>query len=173
VTCVSWSDAKAFCDWLTSEERISYALPTEAQWEFACRAGSMGQWSLGDGDGNDAERLEQFAWLNEPNGSHPVAQKQANAFGLFDLHGNVWEWCADWFAPDFYSTGPSEDPLGGTNGGMYAVRVLRGGSHNFPANRARSAHRNKDAATAPAFNRGFRVVIVGDLDALKKSAAGR
>jgi formylglycine-generating enzyme required for sulfatase activity len=108
VVCVSWNDAKAFCDWLSKKEGKTYTLPTEAQWEYACRAGSKTKFYFGDGE----QELAQYAWhhANAERKTHPVGQLKPNAWGLYDMHGNVWQWTADWFAADYYQKSPKEDP---------------------------------------------------------------
>ena len=104
---VSWNDATAFCQWLSQKEGINYRLATEAEWEFACRAGSQARY----GPGDDPNELRQYGWfLGNGYRTHPVGQKQPNAFGLYDLHGNVFEWCSDIAAP--YKDGPVIDPAG-------------------------------------------------------------
>src|SRR5206468_1604460 len=91
---VSWHDAVAFCQWLSRKEGKTYRLPTEAEWEWACRAGCLGRYHFGD----DSRRLGEYAWFadNSNNRSQPVGQKKPNAWGLFDMHGNLAEYCADW-----------------------------------------------------------------------------
>lgn len=93
VTNVSWYEAKEFCRRLSEKTGDVYRLPTEAEWEYACRAGSQRQWCFG----NDEKKLEEYAWYykNSDNTIHPVAQKKPNTWGLYDMHGNVWEWCED------------------------------------------------------------------------------
>jgi formylglycine-generating enzyme required for sulfatase activity len=133
---VSWHDAVEFCRRLSQKEGKEYRLPTEAEWEYACRAGSTTGWCFGD---NESE-LGQYAWYsgNSGRGTHPVGQKKPNAWGLYDMHGNVWEWCADWYGKDYYRTSPLDDPKGPDSGGD---RVLRGGSWVSNARSARSASR--------------------------------
>ncbi len=100
VVGISWDDARAYCAWLSDQTSERYALPSEAQWEYACRAGTATRWYCGD----TAAGLADYAWCSENAGGrlHPIGQKRANAWGLYDMHGNVWEWCADWYASDYY-----------------------------------------------------------------------
>jgi len=154
---VSWDDAMEFCRKLTERERAAgrlpdgyaYTLPTEAQWEYACRAGTSGPYS---GDGN----LDDMGWHSENSGNttHPVAQKQANAWGFYDMHGNVWEWCRDWFGN--YPGGSISDPTGPALG---AVRVVRGGSCSVPARFCRSAFRRKIEPGNREDHLGFRLAL--------------
>ncbi len=121
---VSWKDAQRFLEKLNQKEQKGrYRLPTEAEWEYACRAGSATKYSFG----NDEGRLGEYAWYDKNSGgkTHPVGQKKPNAWGLYDMHGNVWEWCSDWYDKDYYRNSPSRNPKGPTNG---RYRVLRGGS---------------------------------------------
>jgi len=100
VVGVSWHDALAYCEWLSEQTGERYRLPTEAEWEYACRAGTETRWSCGD-----AERdLNKHAWYSANAGStlHPVAKKRPSPWDLYDMHGNVWEWCADWYGNDYY-----------------------------------------------------------------------
>lgn len=121
VVQVSWNDATAFCRWLSGRENRPYRLPTEAEWEYACRAGSTTRWCMGD----DQASLGLFAWVRDQDGytTHPIGRKQPNAFGLYDMHGNVWEWCLDGYGP--YPAGPVLDPLVAP---ADRQRVLRGGA---------------------------------------------
>ncbi len=147
VTRVTWHDAKAFCD------HFGFELPTEAQWEYAARAGSGAAYSFGD----DASVLGRYGWYGENSGdqAHPVGTREANAWGVHDMHGNVWEWVADVYGP--YSAEPQTDPTGPpeTPG---ASRVLRGGAFADEPGLLRSACRIWAAPVAsfPAF--GFRCV---------------
>ncbi len=171
VVLVSWNDAEAFCRWLSEREGVTYRLPTEAEWEYACRGGTSTAYWSGDapatlaGVANVADRsLARVMPLEDaPAGfddghafTAPVGSFAPNALGLYDMHGNVWEWCADWYDPDFYDRSPIEDPAGPAAGDF---RVIRGGGWlNGPA-RNRSAQR---IYFAPSFRycllSGFRVV---------------
>ena len=146
---VSWNDAVAFCERLSQlpEEKAagrSYRLPSEAEWEYACRAGSPDEYAFG----NDTRLLGEYAWYSGNSGidSHPVGQKKPNAWGLYDMHGNAWEWCADWY--ERYSGRPAIDPTGPSDG---TDRVYRGGSVGYSATYSRSANRT---ATSPSW-KGF------------------
>jgi len=148
VTCVSWNDVRKFINWINRKEGKSYKLPTEAEWEYACRAGSMTAFANGDISelkcGYDSN-LNAMGWYcyNANKRTHPVAQKNANAWGLYDMHGNVWEWCQDsceWkngIVTDTYRDG-IVDPL--NTSGSY--RVIRGGSWYSYASYCRSANRS-------------------------------
>ena len=152
---VSWNDAVSFCKKLTASEagRIpdgyEYRLPTEAEWEYASRAGSAGPYG---GSG----RLEDMGWYdaNSMKTTHPVGQKQQNAWGLFDMHGNVSEWCQDWSADD--PAGAVADPAGPVTGEW---RVFRGGSWSDIADHCRSALRNSSDPSLRGGDRGFRVAL--------------
>ena len=136
VVYVSWEDAAAFCQWLTSKEGETYRLPTEAEWEFACRAGSTTRFHFGDDD----TQLDRYAWYRNNRGgsTKPVGQKLANGFGLFDVHGNVGEWCSDWCETDYYRSSPPDDPRGPSSG---TRRIVRGGTWNSLGPVTRSADR--------------------------------
>ena len=129
---VTWDDADEFCRTLGRREDRTYRLPTEAEWEYACRAGTVTTFSFGDSDSALAEHawFEKNVWLVGLERAQPVRGKRPNAFGLYDMHGNVWEWCHDWYDPHDYASGPSTDPAGPATG---AKRVIRGGSwFNYP-----------------------------------------
>jgi formylglycine-generating enzyme required for sulfatase activity/tetratricopeptide (TPR) repeat protein len=150
---VSWNDAREFCAKLSEKTRRNYSLPTEAQWEFACRAGSKGRFCFGDSD----QLLEHYAWYdkNSENKTHPVGQKRPNQWGVFDMHGNVWEWCHDWYGE--YREGEFRNPEGPENG---EYRLLRGGSWVSESRRCRSACRYYGEPDHRYRNIGFRVVLV-------------
>jgi formylglycine-generating enzyme required for sulfatase activity len=154
VVCVSWMDAKAFCTWLGQKTGKTCRLPTEAQWEYACRAGSTGKWCFGDNEGG----LTEYAWYegNSNDRTHPVGRKNPNSWGLYDMHGNVWEWCEDWYAGEYYRHSPREDPTGPAIG---RDRVLRGGTWCGESDECRSAYRDGYAPTETFADTGFRVVI--------------
>ncbi len=149
VVNVSWNDAVAFCEWLMEKEGVTYRLPTEAQWEFSCRAGSLERFSFGD----EESLLEGYAWYANKGGrnTHPVGQKQSNAFRLFDLHGNVWEWCHDRHGP--YVAASMIDPLGHDTG---FSRLLRGGSFLVRTSYVRSAFRLSNQPAIRGYSNGFR-----------------
>jgi formylglycine-generating enzyme required for sulfatase activity len=134
VESVSWDDAMEFCRKFTESERQAgrlpagwkYTLPTEAQWEYACRAGTTTRFNVGD----TISTKDANIWISskEPNPLYrttSVGSYKPNAWGLYDMHGNVWQWCADWYDKDYYDNSPAKDPSGPANG---ADRVLRGGS---------------------------------------------
>ena len=152
VETVSWVDAKDFIQRLNGmNDGYTYRLPTEAEWEYACRAGTTGDYA---GD------LKEMAWSSENsgNGLHAVGQKQPNAWGLADMHGNVWEWCEDWYH-ETYNGAPTDGSAWLSGGGSY--KVIRGGSWNDPATFLRSSDRRfKNAMTPVTHLSGFRVVAI-------------
>jgi formylglycine-generating enzyme required for sulfatase activity len=131
------------------------SLPTEAQWEYACRAGTKTAFGFGDDDTD----LRDYAWYAANSGgkTHPVGQKKPNAWGLYDMHGNVWEWCSDWWA-DSYANAGTRDPEGPDSG---ICRVLRGGSWLYSPWYCRSAGRIRYDPGLRDDGSGFRVVSVG------------
>lgn len=145
VESITWAEAVAFCDALSNlpDERRAgrkYRLPTDAEWEYACRAGSSTIWQFGD----DLTDLPDYAWFGRAavgHRPHPVGQKRPNRWGLFDMHGNVWEWCADIDMTDEHA------------------RIIRGGSWFSPAANTRSATRRDDPATVKDPDTGFRVLL--------------
>jgi formylglycine-generating enzyme len=153
-TCVSWEHAVAFCEKLSTKEGKTYRLPTEAEWEYACRAGTETTWSFG----NDEKLLDDYAWYRWGEGKGLLKQvglKKPNAFGLYDMHGNVFEWCSDYYGEDYYQQSPEKDPQGPTQG---SSRVLRGGSWYDLTRLTRSADRSWDVADYRNGSYGFRLV---------------
>ena len=149
VVGVSWDEASAYCAW------AGLQLPTEAQWEYACRAGTTTRYYGGD----DEADLDRAAWFggNSEGRLHDVAGKEPNAFGLHDMHGNVWEWCADRWVGGGYDAAQWEPADGvGTRTGDYMLRVLRGGSFGSYARLARSAVRYGDECVGRNRFVGFR-----------------
>ena len=142
VDSVSWEEAVEFCQRLSAlpEEKKAgrvYRLPTEAEWEYGCRAGSKAAY----GYGNNPDSLGDCAWYdkNSANKTHAIGIKKPNAWGLHDMHGNVWEWCSDWYGDDYYAKSPKDDPKGPLSG---SDRVFRGGGWYTPAVICRSAYRS-------------------------------
>jgi formylglycine-generating enzyme required for sulfatase activity len=140
---VSWNDAKAYC------EKVGKRLPTEAEWEYAARAGSTTKYSWGDSMNGD------YAWYydNANSKTHPVGQKRPNAGGMYDMIGNVWEWCADWYDEKYFLSSPASNPQGPATG---SCRVLRGGSWYGSDVIMRSANRLKGVPDNRLNRYGFR-----------------
>jgi formylglycine-generating enzyme required for sulfatase activity len=169
---VSWFGAVAFCNKLSEPEGRKpfyhiagdevtvvggngYRLPTEAEWEYACRAESEGLFPFGD----NRQKLGEHAWYdkNSEAKTHPVGQKSPNAWGLCDMLGNVWEWCADWYDAKYYASSPAADPPGAA-GASY--RVFRGGSWDRNARFCRPAYRSRGTPDCWRDDLGFRVAAV-------------
>jgi formylglycine-generating enzyme required for sulfatase activity len=149
---VRWSDAVRYCNersrrdglepaydlktWKCRFEANGYRLPTEAEWEYAARAGTTTVYSFGESD----VELGRHAWFQANSGGkpHPVRQRKPNAWGLYDMHGNVWEWCNDFYKPDYYLESPAKDPKGPDSGDK---KVVRGGCWNSTPDACRSAYR--------------------------------
>ena len=152
---VSWDDVQEFIKKVNGRAGASggYRLPTESEREYACRAGT--QTAFWNGDCTEPEgkdrHLDQVGWYNKNSGgkTHPVGQKPANPWGLYDMHGNVWEWCQDWYGS--YPNGSVTDPVGPSTG---SYRVMRGGSWSFNARYCRSAYRYY-------YSPGIRFISVG------------
>jgi formylglycine-generating enzyme len=173
-----WTDAVRYCNrcselegltpcydldtWECNSAANGYRLPTEAEWEYACRAGSTGKYCFGEAEAE----LPQYAWFkpHSQGKPRPVGKKQPNRWGLYDMHGNVWQWCNDWYGENYYKESPAENPHGPATGKM---RVLRGGAWDCTADKCRSAHRHKEFpvysdACFGADSYGFRRARQGD-----------
>jgi formylglycine-generating enzyme required for sulfatase activity len=184
---ISWNDAFAFCDWLSKKEHKKYRLPTEAEWEYACRAGTSTRYSCG----NDPEQLIGFANVTDADRAalfpgktvdiydksgkktgqkmlypalkghdgyawtSPVGSFRPNNFGVYDMHGNSWEWCSDWFSEDYYRESPVDDPVGPATG---TVRVSRGGAFDNSPFTVRCARRDGGTPESRDCHDGLRVV---------------
>jgi formylglycine-generating enzyme required for sulfatase activity len=174
VVNVSWNDAKKFCSWLSTKEHKPYNLPTEAEWEYACRAGTTTRFY----GGNSEETLEKTAniadaskrrkvqdgtlpekWDDGYPFTAPVGKFAANPFGLQDMDGNVCEWCQDRFGEHYYANSDKQDPQGPSTG---FARILRGGSFDHYARHCGAASRSWDAPVGRFHNRGFRVRLCLD-----------
>jgi len=165
VETVSWYDAVEFCKKFSSKYGVEVRLPTEAEWEYACRAGSTTRYYWGDSD--EYEVVDQYAVYDKNSydngenhkdyGPHVAGSKKPNSWGLYDMSGNVWEWCADWYVKDYYGKSPSRNPQGPSSGGL---RVVRGGSWDRDDGFVRSAGRNWYRPDLRTYGDcGFRVVF--------------
>lgn len=172
VVCVSWSDATAFCQWMSAQTGQVCRLPTEAEWEYACRSGNSTRYSTGDGPDSlqgyanfrDASYLAlqpdataAAPWSDGAQRTAAVGSYRANAWGLHDMHGNVGEWCADWFDADYYRSSPSLDPSGPRRAASW--HSVRGGSWFNAAFSCRCSGRHDGIPTAASTTNGFRVLV--------------
>ena len=150
---VSWSDAINYCDWLSEKLDQNITLPTEAQWEFAARGGNQSEGYKYAG----GRSMATAGWYSDNSGAktHKVATKKANELGLYDMSGNVWEWCIDWYDSGYYANSPSKNPKNTTRADY---RVLRGGGWNFSASFCRVADRIDYKPDFRSNYGGFRVV---------------
>lgn len=159
---VSWNDAQDFIARLNQlEGGLHYRLPTEAEWEYAARAGSTSVYFFG----NNAKELARYAWFGEDfdtGATHAVGQKEPNAWGIFDMYGNVWEWAQDWYSERYYAKSPSKDSGGPATQINGAGHVVRGGSWHASGNGWRSAARRQYPADYRGISVGFRLVRVAD-----------
>jgi formylglycine-generating enzyme required for sulfatase activity len=170
VVCVSWNAAAAFCRWLSHREGKKYRLPTEAEWEYACRAGTTTRYWCGDdpeglaqvGNVADSSAKAKFNWdwecrISASDGyvfTSPVGSFRPNPFGLYDMHGNAAQWCADWYGATYYHASPKDDPKGRDSG---SNRVFRGGSWRSKPYYAQSAYRSTGKPDYASDSTGFRV----------------
>lgn len=155
VVCLTWNDATAFVAWMNAAHPLPglrYALPTEAQWEFACRAGRVTTFFWGD----DERRLRDYGWYrsNSRTRTHTVDSKVPNPWGLYHILGMAWEWCADWYGP--LAAAPTSDPTGAADG---TLRVLRGGSWHTMPRYCRCADRSYDDHDDADSHTGFRLAL--------------
>lgn len=153
VDSVSWKDCQEFLEKLEDLTGYQFSLPTEAQWEYSCRAGTTAKWFFGD----DSDELSTYAWVGEDvTSTMPVGQKEPNPWGLYDMYGNVQEWCQDWYENP-YSTTETVDPTGPDSG---ASKVIRGGGWGDTEEMIRSAYRNANGEEEQNDGTGFRCVLV-------------
>jgi formylglycine-generating enzyme required for sulfatase activity len=170
---ISWNGAVEFCNklsslagrepcydletWNCDFSKNGFRLPTEAEWEYACRAGTVTAYFTG----NERDGLSEVAWFGQKTEGYEqrlVGLKKANSFGLYDMHGNVWEWCNDWYLPGYYTVSPNNNPPGPDNSGPGQLRVNRGGSRSSGPLACRSATRRGNPPSARNSTIGFRIV---------------
>ena len=164
ITNVAWNDANNFCERLCKITHHKFCLPTEAQWEYACRAGAENE--------DNADNLSSSAWYqgNSRNEMHDIKTKQPNAWGLYDMQGNVWEWCSDFYEKDYYSaSGTVEDPEGPANG---TERILRGGSYGSKADNCQPGYRFRQSPDYEGKDIGFRVILIPDDESVLEDLRG-
>jgi sulfatase modifying factor 1 len=153
VIYVSWNDAVAFCKWLSKKTGMYFRLPTEAEWEYAAQGGNKSNGYKYSGSNN----VYDVAWFNGNSGNitHAVGTKSPNELGVYDMSGNVWEWCHDWYSNNYYNKSPEYNPQGPSRGKYH---VLRGGSWYDNASFCRSTNRYRNYPYNPVNNIGFRIV---------------
>lgn len=174
VVNVSWNDAMEFCRWLSRENGQSYRLPTEAEWEYACRAGTATRYSHGDDPEGSAKvanvadvafetQFPELKGMIKASDGHaytsPAGSFLPNSFGLHDMHGNVWEWCADWYDLEYYAKSPANDPRGPATG---KERAYRGGGWFNCTRDWRSASRSGSLPENRNLTLGFRVCVAAE-----------
>lgn len=151
---VNYNDAVAYCNWLGEEYGGDWRLPTEAEWEYAAKGGNKSNGYTYSGS-ND---LETVGWFSDNAGgqTNRVGRKKANELGIYDMSGNVWEWCRDWYVDDYYANSPKNNPRGPATG---SYRLLRGGSFNYSSAESHVANRSILTPDLLFFTLGFRVVL--------------
>ncbi len=150
---ITYNDAVAYCNWLNDVYDGNFRLPTEAEWEYAARGGNKSRGYIYSGS-NDLEEVG-FYGNNSRGGTHPVGSKKPNELGLYDMSGNVWEWCQDWYDETYYSKSPRNNPRGPSSGSYH---VLRGGAWGLEAVDCRVTTRYESGIDYRNLNRGFRIV---------------
>ncbi len=152
---VNWDDTQAFIEKLSAASKKPYRLATEAEWEYAARSGGKAQKWAGT---SEQGALGEFAWYdaNSEKQTHPVGQKKPNGLGLYDMSGNVLEWCKDWYEKPYYRRSPKENPKGPESG---QYRVLRSGCWLFDAVDARASNRIRFLPSHRSYGIGFRLVL--------------
>jgi sulfatase modifying factor 1 len=158
VVAVSWHDAAAYCDWLSTRTRRKYRLPTEAEWERAALGGRDGALYAWGDDAPEAHEEYVARWRREVNGPMRVGQGTPNPYGLFDMGENVHEWCADWYEANFYAHSPERNPAGPATG---LRKASRGGSWRHHVKASRCAARSSIPPEFEYSDYGFRVIRVG------------
>ena len=156
---ISWNMCQEFIGRLNAMGEDVYRLPTEAEWEYACRAGTQTRWSFGD----DENRLDDYAWVrgnSNRSGPKPVGGKLPNDWGLYDMHGNAWEWVQDWYGYDYYNSSPRVDPQGPAFSASSSERVYRGGSFSAVASSSRSASRGLSGPDSRIYFVGMRILRI-------------
>ena len=162
INYIKWYDSQNFLAKLNKAEGITnsvamYRFPTEAEWEYAARAGTKTRYYTGDTEAD----LDKAGWYEKNSGgaTHPVGEKAPNAFGLYDMLGNVWEWCGDFYDPEYYTKSPPENPPGQKGEYPYEYTILRGGSFAFSANFCTTWHRDHSEAERTFKHIGLRVAL--------------
>ena len=156
VEMVSWDDCQGFLAQLSTETGETFRLPTEGEWEYACKAGTSTNYSYGDTEDDTYMWYDANSDTGSGQETHEVGTKLPNPWGLYDMHGNIYEWCGDWYDSAYYSVSPSDDPYGPVSG---IVRSGRGGSWDRGADVCRSASRDQASPSIHLNRTGIRAVL--------------